>query len=87
MKIIIDLKNVKTKEQFFQIINNQFNFEIYSSNLDSLNDNLTSISDEIEIIIKNINYAIINLGDYIETFKEMMLEIDEELENIKVTID
>ena len=87
MKIIIDLKNVNTKEQFFRIINNQFNFEIYSSNLDSLNDNLTSISDEIEIIIKNINDAIINLGDYIETFKEMMLEIDEELENIKVTID
>ncbi len=87
MKIIIDLKNVYNKEQFYQIINDQFDFEIYSSNLDSLNDNITSISDEIEIIIKNINDAINNIGDYIEIFKKMMLEIDEELENIKVIIE
>lgn len=52
MEYIIDLKNVKDKEEAHKIIKEALNFpDYYGANLDALNDSLSEIEEGSSIII------------------------------------
>lgn len=52
MEYIIDLKNVKDKEEAHKIIKEALNFpDYYGANLDALNDSLSEIEEGSSIVI------------------------------------
>ena len=52
MEYIIDLKNVKNKDEAHKIIKEALNFpDYYGANLDALNDSLSEIEEGSSIII------------------------------------
>ncbi len=53
MKIILDFKNVKVKQDIFDIFQNAFVFAFPPKGFDSLEDSLSSLDTESEIFIKN----------------------------------
>ena len=63
MEYIIDLKNVKTKEEAHKIIKEKLDFpDYYGANLDALNDALSELEEGSSIVI----YTDEDMGEDIE---------------------
>lgn len=84
MIVIIDFNNITSKNDIHDIIRKSFDFEYYGNNFDSLYDNLSSISCDLDIVIKNIDKVDEELKSYINIFKNVLNDIMDECENIKV---
>ena len=84
MIVIVDFNNINSKNDIHNIIRNSFNFEYYGNNFDSLYDNLSSITYELDIVIKNIDKVYEELKSYINIFKNVLNDIMDECDNIKV---
>lgn len=82
MKVVIDFNNINSKEEFHNLLKEKLQLNNYHNNLDSLNDELTSIFYNITIIIKNIDYVSYSIGEYINVFKELLKNIQDEKNNI-----
>lgn len=84
MTVILDFKNVNTREEFYDLINSKFEFEYIHSNLDSLYDELTCICYDLIIVIKNLNNAKFNQDKYFVSIKQLFDDLSDEIENINV---
>lgn len=83
IKIILDGKEMKTRETVYPYIKKQLsNIEYYGNNLDALWDVLMSYSEDIIINLKNKVDLIENLGDYGYLIIELFEEAKNENENI-----
>lgn len=63
--IIVDFKDIESKKDFYDLLNEKFDFEYEANNLDGLFD-LLSMEDE-RIVLKNYGKIYESLGDYGET--------------------
>ena len=84
MKFVLDFSQVNDKKELFELINYSFKFEEKCTNLDALYDELTSIVDDYTIIIKNIDNALIKLGNYINILRQVLTDCEIECENIHI---
>lgn len=87
MTIILDLLNVTSKKELFELINQTFKFENQCTNLDALYDELTSMTSEYKIIIKNIDKAKESINDYINIFVHVLNDCEYECNNIHILYD
>lgn len=84
MTVILDFKNINTREEFYDLINSKFEFEYIHSNLDSLYDELTCICYDLIIVIKNLNNVKFNQDKYFVSIKQLFDDLSDEIENINV---
>lgn len=84
--IVIDCENIKSKEDFYNILNENFDFEYEANNLDGLFD-LLSMEDE-SFVLKNYGKIYENLGDYGERalacFMKASLTFDLDVDFLKI---
>lgn len=84
MTVILDFKNINTREEFYDLMNSKFEFEYIHSNLDSLYDELTCICYDLIIVIKNLNNVKFNQDKYFVSIKQLFDDLSDEIENINV---
>ena len=86
MIVVLDFENIKSKEEFYNYLNNTFKFEEYVNNLDFLYDQLCCFLEEIEIQIINVNVLKEVLDNSFKGFINLLDDVNEECENIKIVI-
>ena len=86
MIVVIDFKNINSREEFYNEINSKFEFEYTHNNLDSLYDELTCICYELTIEIRNLNEEKMNSDRYFNSIKQLFDDVNNEIENIKVIV-
>ena len=80
MEYIIDLKNIKNKEEAHKIIKEKLNFpDFYGANLDALNDALSELPEGSSIVI----YVDEDMSEEIEK----IIRIFSDQDNITIILD
>lgn len=88
MKIVIDGKNIDTKEMLHSHIASGLDFpQWYGENLDALYDCLTDITEETEISLVNSEALHEKLGVYADAFEDVLRDAVYENEKIKLIFE
>lgn len=84
MIVILDFKNINTREEFYEMVNSKFNFEFDHTNLDSLYDELTCICYDLKIEINNLDNNKLHCNKYFMSIKQLFDDVNNEIDNINV---
>lgn len=88
MRYVIDLKDVQSKEDFHDRIEEGFDCpDYYGRNLDALYDVLTDEVEDVEIYFTNAADMAENMDKYYDAFVEMCEEVQQDYENITIVIE
>lgn len=72
-RIEIDLRNISTKEELHEMLQEKLNFpSYYGKNLDALADVLGDINEQTELVIIGEDEMFSRLGAYGESFKNVL---------------
>lgn len=87
-KIELNLKNIKTEEEFHGEVKKTFGFpDYYGENLDAIWDLLSAVSEDMEIDIYGGEEVEENLGEYGYDILELFNDLLEENEHLYIRIE
>ncbi len=88
MEIVLDLENVCTADEFYDLLDEKLDLPAYfGRNLDALHDVLTEICEETELHIINTDSVAAAMPKFYRSLKRMSADLPEENEKVRLVIE